>query len=257
MKLVFVTAEADPFLKTGGLGDAVSSLTTLLAQQGVDVRVIMPKYSAFTEQYKKAFVHLAHFDVPVAWRKQYCGLDAVVYNGVHYYFIDNEYYFARPGIYGEDDDAERFAFFSRAALESLIHIPGFKPDIIHCHDWHTAIIPLMLKTFYNREPLYYPIKTIFTIHNLNYQGIFPKVVLSDVLGLGTDYFTEDTLEYYGAVNFMKGALVYADRITTVDPTYLESEQNWNGLLNKRSNPLTVILNDRSANAYLKLYESLL
>ncbi|MHB8074447.1 glycogen synthase [Desulfosporosinus fructosivorans] len=256
MKLVYVTAEADPFLKTGGLGDVVSFLTTLMNKEGIDVRVIMPKYSAIAEDFQSEFKHLAHFDVPVAWRKQYCGLEELVYNGVHYYFIDNEYYFARPGIYGEDDDAERFAFFSRAALESIIHIPGFKPDIIHCHDWHTALIPLMLKAFYNREPLYYPIKTIFTIHNLNYQGIFPKEVLSDVLGLGTEYFTEDTLEFYEGVNFLKGGVVYADRITTLDPRYLDGEQNLR-LLFKRSKSLTGILNERSANAYLRLYESLL
>lgn len=263
MKLVIVTAEADPFLTTGGLGEVVGSLIALISKQGIDVRVIMPKYSAFAELYQKEFVHLAHFDVPVAWRKQYCGLDEMVYKGVHYYFIDNEYYFARPGIYGEADDAERFSFFSRAALESLIHIPGFKPDIIHCHDWHTALIPLMLKVFYKREPLYYPIKTICTIHNLNYQGIFPREVLSDVLGLGMEYFTEDTLEFYGAVNFMKGALVFADRVTTLDPRYLAesglpcSEQNLDGLLIRRSNSVTDILNDRDGDAYLKLYESLL
>ncbi len=263
MNLVFVTAEADPFLKTGGLGDVVGSLTALLYNQGIDVRVIMPKYSTITEHFQREFKHLAHFDVPVAWRKQYCGLDEMEYLGVHYYFIDNEYYFSRPGIYGENDDAERFAFFSRAALESLIHIPGFKPDIIHCHDWHTALIPLMLKAFYNREPLYFPISTIFTIHNLKYQGVFPKVVLSDILGLGLEYFTEDTLEFYGAVNYMKAALVYADQITTVNPTYPEElkysyyGENLDGLLLKRSNALSCIPNDRSANAYIKIYESLL
>jgi starch synthase len=248
LKLVFVTAEAAPFLKTGGLGDVVGSLTTFLHKQGVDVRVIMPKYSTVAEHFQNEFIHLAHFDVPVAWRKQYCGLDEIVYQGVPYYFIDNEYYFSRPGIYGEYDDAERFAFFSRAALESLIHIPGFKPDIIHCHDWHTALIPLMLKAFYNREPLYYPLKTIFTIHNLKYQGVFPKEILSDILGLGMEYFSEDTLEFFGAVNFMKAALVYADQITTVSPTYAEEikypyyGENLEGLLIERSNSLTGILN---------------
>ncbi|KUO78836.1 MAG: glycogen synthase [Desulfosporosinus sp. BRH_c37] len=248
MKLVFVTAESAPFLKTGGLGDVIGSLTTFLYKLGVDVRVIMPKYSAIAEHFQKEFVHLAHFDVPVAWRQQYCGLDEMVYQGVHYYFIDNEYYFSRARVYGEYDDAERFAFFSRAALESLIHIPGFKPDILHCHDWHTALIPLMLKAFYNRQPLYYPMKTIFTIHNLKYQGVFPKEVLSDILGVGKEYFTEDTLEFYGAVNFMKAALVYADQITTVSPTYAEEikypyyGEKLDGLLLERSDSLTGILN---------------
>ncbi len=248
MKLVFVTAEAGPFIKTGGLGEVMGSLPAFLHKQGVDVRVIMPKYSAIAEHFQREFKHLAHFDVQVAWRKQYCGLDEMVYQGVHYYFIDNEYYFSRPRIYGEYDDAERFAFFSRAALESLIHIPGFKPDIIHCQDWHTALIPLMLKEFYSKEPLYYPIKTIFTIHNLNYQGVFSKEVLCDILGLGMEYYTENTLEFHGAVNFMKAALLYADRITTVSPTYAEEIQNpyygekLDGLLRKRSKSLVGILN---------------
>jgi starch synthase len=248
MKLVFVTAEADPFVKTGGLGEVMGSLPAFLHKQGVDVRVIMPKYSTIAEHFQGEFMHLAHFDVPVAWRKQYCGLDEMVYQGVHYYFIDNEYYFSRPRIYGEYDDAERFAFFSRAALESLIHIPGFKPDIIHCQDWQTALIPLMLKAFYSQEPLYYPIKTIFTIHNLKYQGIFPKEVLDDIVGLGMEYFTENTLEFHGAVNFMKAALLYSDRITTVSPTYAEEIKNpyygekLDGLLRKRSEFLMGILN---------------
>jgi len=248
MKLVFVTAEADPFVKTGGLGEVMGSLPAFLHKQGVDVRVIMPKYSTIAEHFQKQMKHLAHFDVPVAWRQQFCGLDEMVYQGVHYYFIDNEYYFSRPGIYGEFDDAERFAFFSRAALESLLHIPGFKPDIIHCQDWHTALIPLMLKEFYSQEPLYYPIKTLFTIHNLKYQGVFSQEVLTDIVGLGMEYFTENTLEFHGAVNFMKAALIYADRITTVSPTYAEEiknpyyGENLDGLLRKRTESLTGILN---------------
>ena len=225
MNIVFVTAEAGPFVKTGGLGEVMRSLPAYLHKQGVDVRVIMPKYSTIAEHFLKELEHLAYFDVPVAWRKQSCGLDELEYEGVRYYFVDNKYYFSRALIYGEYDDAERFAFFSRAALESLIHIPGFKPDIIHCQDWHTALIPLMLKAFYNHEPLYYPIKTIFTIHNLKYQGIFPKEVLSDIVGLGMEYYTENTLEFYGAVNFMKAALLYADQITTVSPTYAEEIQS--------------------------------
>jgi len=248
MKLVFVTAEADPFVKTGGLGEVMGSLPAFLHKQGVDVRVILPKYSTIADHFQKEMTHLAHFDVPVAWRQQYCGLDEMVYQGVHYYFIDNEYYFSRPSIYGEFDDAERFAFFSRAALESLLHIPGFKPDIIHCQDWHTALIPLMLKIFYSQEPLYYPIKTLFTIHNLKYQGIFSQEVLTDIVGLGMEYFTENTLEFHGAVNFMKAALLYADRITTVSPTYAEEiknpyyGENLDGLLRKRQDSLTGILN---------------
>jgi starch synthase len=248
MKLVFVAAEADPFVKTGGLGEVMGSLPAFLHKQGVDVRVIIPKYGIISENFQKQFKHLAHFNVRVAWRQQYCGLEEMIYQGVHYYFIDNEYYFARPRVFGEYDDAERFAFFSRAALESLMHIPGFKPDIIHCHDWHTALIPLMLKEFYYREPLHYLLKTVFTIHNLEYQGIFSKEVLSDIVGLGMEYFTENTLEFHGAVNFMKAALLYADQITTVSPTYAEEIKNpyygekLDGLLRKRSKFLRGILN---------------
>ncbi|TGE33263.1 glycogen synthase GlgA [Desulfosporosinus sp. Sb-LF] len=255
MKIVLVTAEADPFAKTGGLGEVLGSLPAFLHKQGVDVRVIMPKYSTIPEHLQREFKHLAHFDVQVAWRQQYCGLEGMVYQGVHYYFIDNEYYFSRSQVYGEYDDAERFAFFSRAALESLIHIPGFKPDIIHCHDWHTALIPLMLKEFYSREPLYYPIKTVFTIHNLKYQGVFAGEVLSDIVGLSTEYYSEEALEFFGGVNFMKAALLYADRITTVSPTYALEIQNpfygeqLDGLLRTRSESLSGIINGIDYEAY--------
>lgn len=248
VQIAFVIAEAEPFIKTGGLGEVGGSLPAFLHKQGVDVRVIIPKYSKIAEHFKKEFKHLTHFDVPVSWRRQYCGIDELIFQGVQYYFIDNEYYFSRPNIYGEYDDAERFAFFSRAALESLIHIPGFKPDIIHCHDWHTALIPLMLKEFYDHEPFYYLVKTIFTIHNLKYQGIFPEEVLGDIVGLGREYFTEDALEFYGAVNFMKAALLAADRITTVSPTYAEEikypyfGEKLDGLLRNKSNFLMGILN---------------
>ncbi|GAB6171757.1 glycogen synthase GlgA [Paradesulfitobacterium aromaticivorans] len=248
MKIVFVAAEADPFIKTGGLGEVVGSLASFLHKQGVDVRVILPKYSLIPEHFQSLLKPLAHFEVPLAWRKQYCGLDELIYQGVHYYFIDNEYYFSRQHVYGEYDDAERFAFFSRAALESLIHLPGFKPDILHCHDWHTALIPLMLKVFYSREPLYYHLKTVFTIHNLSYQGIFPQEVLGDIVGLGLEHFAEDSLEFYGGVNFMKAALLYADQLTTVSPTYAQEIQNpyfgekLDGLLRKRRESLTGILN---------------
>jgi starch synthase len=248
MKIVFVIAEAEPFVKTGGLGEVGGSLAAFLYKQGVDVRVIMPNHSAIAEHFRRDFKHLAHFEVPVAWRRQYCGIDWMVYQGVPYYFIDNEYYFSRPKIYGEYDDAERFAFFSRAALESLNYIPDFRPDIIHCHDWHTALIPLMLREFYSQDPFFSSIKTIFTIHNLKYQGIFPEEVLGDILGLGREYFTEDGLEFHGAVNYMKAALLAADRITTVSPTYAEEikdpyyGEKLDGLLRKKSDCLLGILN---------------
>ena len=248
MKIVFAIAEADPFVKTGGLGEVGGSLPSALQKQGADVRVIMPKYSVIPEHFRKDLKHINRFSVPLAWRRQYCGLEELTYKGVRYYFIDNEYYFKRANLYGEFDEAERFAFFSRAVLESLVHIPEFNPDIIHCHDWHTALIPLMLKEFYTKSPLYYSINTVFTIHNLKYQGIFPKEVLTDVIGLDETFFTEETLEFHGAVNFMKAGLLYADSITTVSPTYAQEIQNsfygekLEGILQKRQDSLVGILN---------------
>lgn len=248
MKIVFAIAEADPFVKTGGLGEVGGSLPSALQRQGADVRVIMPNYSVIPEDFRKKLKHVNHFSVPVGWRRQYCGLEELTYNGVQYYFIDNEYYFKRPNIYGEYDEAEQYAFFSRAVLESLVHLPEFKPDILHCHDWHTALIPLMQKEFYAKEPLYYSIKTVFTIHNLKYQGIFPKEVLTDVIGLSETFFTEETLEFHGAVNFMKAGLLYADWVTTVSPTYAQEVQysfygeKLEGILKKRKDSLVGILN---------------
>ncbi|MFZ3371624.1 MAG: glycogen/starch synthase, partial [Desulfitobacteriaceae bacterium] len=177
MRVVFAIAEADPFLKTGGLGDVGGSLPAALRKQGADVRVFMPKYSLIPEHFQREIKPLTHFSVPLGWRKQYCGLEEMTYRGVHYYFIDNEYYFKRSSVYENYDKAEQYAFFSRAVLESLTHLPGFQPDIIHCHDWQTALLPLMLKKFYSNEPLHFPVKTVFTIHNLKYQGIFAKEVL--------------------------------------------------------------------------------
>ncbi|MDA8227879.1 MAG: glycogen synthase GlgA [Desulfitobacterium hafniense] len=248
MRVLFVTAEADPFVKTGGLGEVAGSLPVALQKQGVDVRVIMPKYSRISEKLKCEIKHITHFQVPLAWRKQYCGLEEATYEGIQYYFIDNEYYFKRTGIYGDYDEAEQYTFFCRSVLESLTHLPGFKPNIIHCNDWHTAMIPFMLKEFYGREPLGYDIKTVFTIHNLKYQGIFTKDVLGNILGLGDEFFTSETLEFHGAVNFMKAALLYADQITTVSPTYAKEIQSpyygekLEGLLKKRSETLIGILN---------------
>ncbi|WP_407312924.1 glycogen synthase GlgA [Desulfosporosinus sp. SB140] len=248
MKIVFAIAEADPFVKTGGLGEVGGSLPVALQRQGADVRVIMPKYSVIPEHFRNKFKHINHFYVPVAWRRQYCGLEELTYNGVRYYFLDNEYYFRRPKIYGDYDEAEQYSFFSRAVLESLVHLPEFKPDILHCHDWHTALVPLMKKEFYAKEPLYYSIKTVFTIHNLKYQGIFPREVLADVIGLGETFYTEEALEFHGAVNFMKAGLLYADWITTVSPTYAQEIQypfygeKLEGILQKRRDSLTGILN---------------
>lgn len=255
MRVIFAITEADPFLKTGGLGDVGGSLPAALQKQGADVRVFLPKYSLIPEQYRREFKHLTHFSIPLAWRRQYCGLEEMTYQGIHYYFIDNEYYFDRSSIYDNYDRAEQYAFFSRAVLESLAYLPGFQPDIIHCHDWQTALIPLMLKEFYNKEPLYFPLKTVFTIHNLKYQGIFAEEVLSDIIGLGPEMFTENKLEFFGAINFMKSALLYADKITTVSPTYAEEIQTsaygekLEGLLSQQRNNLQGILNGLNYDLY--------
>lgn len=255
MRVIFAITEADPFLKTGGLGDVGGSLPAALQKQGADVRVFLPKYSLIPEQYRREFKHLTHFSIPLAWRRQYCGLEEMTYQGIHYYFIDNEYYFDRSSIYDNYDRAEQYAFFSRAVLESLAYLPGFQPDIIHCHDWQTALIPLMLKEFYNKEPLYFPLKTVFTIHNLKYQGIFAGEVLSDIIGLGPEMFTENKLEFFGAINFMKSALLYADKITTVSPTYAEEIQTsaygekLEGLLSQQRNNLQGILNGLNYDLY--------
>ncbi|MDQ7093720.1 glycogen synthase GlgA [Desulfosporosinus sp. PR] len=248
MRIVFAIAEADPFVKTGGLGEVGGSLPGALQRQGADVRVIMPKYSVIPEDFRQRLEHINQFFVPVGWRRQYCGLEELIYNGIRYYFLDNEYYFKRPKIYGDYDEAEQYAFFSRAVLESLVHLPEFKPDILHCHDWHTALVPLLKNEFYAKEPLYYSLKTVLTIHNLKYQGIFPREVLTDVIGLRETLFTEDALEFHGAVNFMKAGLLYADWITTVSPTYAQEIQysfygeKLEGVLQKRRESLTGILN---------------
>ena len=255
MRVVFAITEADPFLKTGGLGDVGGSLPAALQKQGADVRVFLPKYSLISERFRREFKHLTHFSVPLAWRRQYCGLEEMTYQGIHYYFIDNEYYFDRPSAYENFDKAEQYAFFSRAVLESLAYLPGFQPDIIHCHDWQTALIPLILKEFYNQEPLYFPLKTVFTIHNLKYQGIFASEVLSDIIGLGRNLFTEEKLEFFGAVNYMKTALLYADRITTVSPTYAQEIQTpaygekLDGILHQRRDSLQGILNGIDYDTY--------
>lgn len=248
MRVLFAVSEASPFVKTGGLGDVGSSLPAALKKRDVDVRIIMPKYGAIPEEIRKKMKHLTHFYVTLSWRRQYCGLEELEHDGIKYYFLDNEYYFKRENLYGYYDEAERFAFFCRAVLESLTRIEEFRPDIIHCNDWHTALIPLMLKAYFGNNPFYYNIKTVFTIHNLKYQGIFPREVLGDILGLGDEYCTEDKMEFYGAVNYLKAGLVYADCITTVSPTYAQEIQDpyfgekLDGILRARKDRLYGILN---------------
>ena len=221
MKILFVSSEAVPFVKTGGLGEVVGSLSKALRKNGLDVRIILPKYVSIPAEYKKNTILKKKLTVPVGWRQQYCGVEKVKYKPV--YLLDNEYYFKRDNLYGYYDEAERYAFFCRAVLEALPHL-GFDPDIIHCHDWHTGVISVFLKAHYQYNEYYKKIRTVFTIHNLKYQGIFPREVLYDLLGLGDEYFNIDALEFYGNVNFMKGGIVFSDVITTVSPSYAEEIQ---------------------------------
>ncbi len=255
MKILFVASEAAPFLKTGGLADVAHSLPKSLKKSGVDIRVIIPKYGKISDEFKEQMDHVAEFTVPVGWRNQYCGLDHLKYDGIDFYFMDNEYYFKRNEPYGHYDDGEIFAFFSRGVLESIKHIDNFIPDVIHCNDWHTGMIPVFLEAFYRYDVRFQNIKTMYTIHNLRYQGIFSKTILTELLGLDYSFFTEDKLKYYDAVSFMKGGIVYADIVTTVSETYANEirtpyyGENLDGLLNAVSDKLYGIVNGIDHDAY--------
>lgn len=219
INLLFVTSEADPFLKVGGLGDVSHALPKYLKKIGVNVKVILPKHGNIKDEFKNKMDHIANFTVPVGWRNQFAGLDHYHYDGVDFYFLDNEYYFKRHIPYGHYDDGEIFSYFCRGVLEAIKYIPDFKPDIIHCNDWHTGMVPVLLKAFYSENPLYRNIKTIFTIHNLKYQGVFSKSILQELLGLDNSYFVEGKLKFYDGVSFMKGGLNFSDLVTTVSKSY--------------------------------------
>lgn len=223
MKLFFAASEVAPFIKTGGLADVTGSLPNALAKLGHDVRVILPLYSAIPAMWRRQMTFLKSFHFPLSWRNAYCGLFSLAYQGLTYYFIDNEYYFQREGLYGQFDDGERFAYFSRAVVEVPIQL-GWSPDIIHCNDWQTSLVPVYLLEARHREPLLMHTKSVFTIHNIEYQGQFDRNILGDVLGLDESYFREDMLSYYGDVNLVKGAIYAADYITTVSPTYAKELQ---------------------------------
>jgi starch synthase len=247
VKVLFAVSECGPFAKSGGLADVAGSLPKELKSLGTDVRVMLPKYGSIAESYKSKMKKIKEFTVPVGWRNQYCGIEELRYKDVTYYFIDNEYYFKRDGLYGYFDDGERFAYFNRAVLEALAHL-DFYPDVLHCHDWHTAMIPFLLRMEYYNRKGYGLIRTVFTIHNLQFQGIFPKETLGDLLGLDYKLFHPEHLEFFGNINFMKGALVAADKITTVSPTYkqeiqsVEYGEKLDGLLKTREEDLFGILN---------------
>jgi starch synthase len=247
VKVLFAVSECGPFAKSGGLADVAGSLPKELKSLGTDVRVMLPKYGTIAECHKSKMNKIKEFTVPVGWRNQYCGIEELSYQDVTYYFIDNEYYFKRDGLYGYFDDGERFAYFNRAVLEALAHL-DFYPDVLHCHDWHTAMIPFLLRMEYYKRKGYGLIRTVFTIHNLQFQGVFPKETLGDLLGLDFKLFHPEHLEFFGNINFMKGALVAADKITTVSPTYkqeiqsVEYGEKLEGLLKTREEDLFGILN---------------
>lgn len=246
--VLFAAFEATPFIKTGGLGDVAGSLPAHVKSKDYDARVILPLLSSIPDEYRKKMKYVRNYEVRVGWRSQYCGLFTLRKNGVMYYFLDNEYYFKRSQIYGEFDDGERVAFFSKAVLETIRYIwENFYPDIIHCNDWHTALIPVYLRELYNGDPLYDPIRTVFTIHNLKFQGQYSKLVTGDVLGLrGTP--AEGQMLHDDATNFLQGAVIYSDAVTTVSPTYadeictMQFGERLEGLFNSRRYKLSGIIN---------------
>lgn len=250
LHVVFASSEAAPFVKTGGLGDVAGSLPASLQKAGADVIVMVPLYGTIPERYKQQMEHMTDFYVSLGWRNEYCGLERLEHNGVTYVFIDNKRYFDRDYPYGFFDDGERFAFFSKAICESLQHLPeGFAPDILHCNDWHTALAPVFLREFYQGLPLYENVKTIFSIHNIAFQGQFSATVLEDVCGLAHIPAAAFQLTCGpDAINFMQGALNYCDAITTVSPTYAGEIQTpafgegLDGVLRRRRENLQGIVN---------------
>ena len=246
LKVLFAASEAAPFIKTYEIADVVGLLPQELSKNGIDVRVIIPKYKGISESFKASMKYKGYTFVKVGWRSQYCGIFEYIKDGVRFYFIDNEYYFNRDTLYGHIDDAERFGFFCEAVLASL-KVIDFKPDIIHCNDWQTGYISALMKINNSGDEFYNNIKTVYTIHNLQYQGIFPKSVLGDILGIDHSNFTSDKLEYHGNVNYMKAGIVYSDLLTTVSSTYSDEIKTANygegldGILKARKNQLHGIL----------------
>ena len=262
MKVLFVASEAQPFAASGGLADVAGSLPHALRQRLIGCRIVMPLYDEIPQSFKDQMRFLTSFSVPVSWRRQYCGVFEMRYNGVIYYFIDNQYYFQRQGLYGHYDDAERFAYFSRAVLEMLPYI-DFKPDIIHCNDWQTALVPTYYNLFYAQNDWYSGIKTIFTIHNIQYQGKYGTELYDEVVGIPPH--GRSILDCDGCINYMKGAIETANRVTTVSPSYAWEIRNpWfahglDSMLNARAWKLRGILNGIDTTSYnpstdIQLYE---
>lgn len=248
MKILFAASECMPFVKTGGLADVIGALPKEIIKTGADIRVMIPLYRAIGQEVRERLEHITYFYINLGWRRQYVGIEKLVNDGVTFYFIDNEQYFGRDYIYGKGgDEGERFAFFSKAVLEAISKI-DFVPDILNCHDWQTGLIPVLFKAQYQSLPLYKNIKTVFTIHNLQFQGLYPIHMTEELLSLGDWAYTADNLEFYGQASFIKGGIVFADRVTTVSPTYAEEilspyyGERLDGLLRSRKPFLSGILN---------------
>lgn len=252
MKILYCTSEARPFAATGGLADVAGSLPQALRQRLIGCRVVMPLYEEIPQELRDTMKFVTSLSVPVAWRRQYCGVFEARWGGVIYYLIDNQYYFKRKGLYGHYDDAERFAFLSRAALEMLPYL-DFKPDIIHCNDWQTAMVPIYYSIFYANNDWYRGIKTVMTIHNIQYQGKYGKELVEDVLGIPKSDLP--ILEYDDCVNMLKGAVETANRVTTVSPTYAKEildpwySHGLDGILKQREWKLSGILNGIDTESY--------
>jgi len=254
MRVMFAASEAMPLVKTGGLADVVGALPKALAKLGVEVTVVLPKYGEIPKEIADSVTTIAVMDVQLGWRRQYCGIQETTVDGVRFLLIDNEFYFKRGYLYGYGDEAERFAFFSFAVLEMMDKLDVL-PDILHCHDWQTGLIPFLLRTRYANRPGYRDIRTVFTIHNLQYQGVFSRELLQDLLATGDDSFTQDSLEFYGAGSCMKAGLRFADKLSTVSFTYayeIQSEQygeKLDGVIRQRAQDLWGILNGIDTEVY--------
>lgn len=260
MKVLFATSEAHPYAMSGGLADVSGALPKALRKRLIGARVIMPLYDVIPQQLRESMKFITSITVPVSWRRQYCGIFEAKYGNVIYYFIDNQYYFKRGSLYGHYDDAERFAFFSRAVLE-VIKAIDFAPDIIHCNDWQTALIPVYLRLFYGNEPKMQNIKTLFTIHNIQYQGKFGKEILGDVFGIPQS--EQSLVEYGDCINLMKGAIECAHLVSTVSPTYSnEILDPWyshglDSILRQRRWKLTGIVNGIDTDVYDPEHDSMI
>ncbi|MDB1924480.1 glycogen synthase GlgA [Clostridium tertium] len=247
MNILIVASEAHPFIKTGGLGDVIGALPVALNDLGADVRVVIPNYRDIKKEIKENLKYIDNFTVNVGWRNQYCGILEYEHEGVRFYLLDNEYYFNRGGLYGYYDDGEKFAFFDRAVLEFAKHI-DWVPDILHCNDWQTGMVPVLLKLEYSKEEKFKNMKTMFSIHNLFFKGMFDPKVLPELFGYDYESFNNGSLEHYGAVSFLKGGINYADKVTTVSKSYAEEiktpeyGEQLEGLLRYRSSALEGIVN---------------